>query len=184
MKTLKTFLRDRRPWLPALAVAGTALAIYGVWHGPENKRERQPKAPPAQVASPPPRPGAASPAGPPPAATETAPPSPSVESAPAQVDIFAVRDWEPPPPPPPPPEAAPPPPPPQAPPLPYHYLGRVEETGKATVFFLLRDERVIAARSGEVIDGQYRLGKLEGTQLQFLYQPMNIQQSLTVEHGS
>lgn len=95
------------------------------------------------------------------------------------VDIFAVRNWAPPAPVEAPVAAAPPPPP-QAPPLPFRYAGKLEEPGKAPIIFLTQGEQMLAVSPGDLINGKYRVGKLQGGQLHFLYQPMKIQQSLTV----
>lgn len=95
---------------------------------------------------------------------------------PAPVDLFAVRTWEPPPPPPSPP---PPPPPPQAPPLPFRYLGRIDEAGQKA-FMLSYGEQLLSVTVGSSIDDKYRLEKFEGGQLIFLYRPLNTYQTLTV----
>lgn len=98
-----------------------------------------------------------------------------------QVDIFAVRTWDPPAPvPDPATAAASPPPPPEPPPLPFRYAGRLEEPGKPPVFFILRGEKVLAVHPGELIDGNYRVGTIEGGQLHFFYRPMRIRQSIPV----
>jgi len=106
-------------------------------------------------------------------------PGEAPEQATGAVDIFAVRTWEPPPPVVEPVTAGPPPPP-AAPPLPFRYAGKLEEPGKATVIFLTHGEQMLAVSPGQLIDGRYRVGKLEGGQLHFLYRPLNIRQSIPV----
>lgn len=97
---------------------------------------------------------------------------------PAPVDIFSIRTWQPPAPQ---QDIAPAPPqPPQAPPLPFRFIGRVAEPGKATVFLLAEGERVLDARIGDRIGSQYRVEKLEAGQLVFRYRPMNLRQSLAI----
>ncbi|HET8745251.1 MAG TPA: hypothetical protein VFM98_06585 [Ramlibacter sp.] len=84
-------------------------------------------------------------------------------------ELFAVRSWQPPPPPPPPPAA---------PPLPFSFLGRLDD-GKPKVF-LQRGERLYAVAVGDVIDGQYRLERIEANQLLLTYLPMNVKQTITI----
>lgn len=111
-------------------------------------------------------------AGPAGAAGTPPPPAP-------HADIFPATNWAPPPPP---VVEAPPPPPPQpeAPPLPFRFLGKIEESGRAPVFFLVQGEKVISVKSGQVIDGTYRVGKVDGQQLHFTYLPLKTPQSLTI----
>lgn len=98
-------------------------------------------------------------------------------------DIFAAKNWAPPPPPV--VETAPPPPPaPEAPPLPFRYLGRLDESGKAPIFFLARGEEILPVRSGQVIDGIYRVGKADSKQLSFTYLPLKTRQFLAVGSNS
>lgn len=96
-------------------------------------------------------------------------------------DIFAVQTWEPPA-----PEVVPvdtpppPPPPPEAPPLPFRFVGKLIEPGKAPVFFLARGEKVIAVQPGQRIDAEYQVGQYRDGTLQFMYLPMKIRQSLAI----
>lgn len=101
----------------------------------------------------------------------------------AAADAFAVRDWTPPPPPAPPQQAAAPaepPPPPQAPPLPFKYLGRLEESPERTVWYLGQGERLLVVSTGDVIDKTYRVEGFEAGQLRFTYLPLKTPQSLLV----
>jgi hypothetical protein len=99
-------------------------------------------------------------------------------------DAFAAHSWfvAPPPAPPapvvwqPPPE----PPPPQAPPLPFKYLGRLQESAERTVWYLLQGERLVVAASGESVDDTYRIDGAEAGQLRLTYLPLGQQQSLTI----
>ena len=108
-----------------------------------------------------------------------APPVAEAAPAPAEgvTDIFAVRNWAPPP-----LDAKPPVP--QAPPLPFTFLGRIAEPAKAPVFMLAAGERVLAVSVGDSIGADYRLEKYENGQLQFLYRPMNVRQSLPAGNRS
>ncbi|MGE5469613.1 MAG: secretion system X translation initiation factor [Bacteroidota bacterium] len=171
-------IRQRR-WLFLPGLALVLLAAYWLWQGRFAAAPAQPPAVAQRPAPPgPPLEAVAGSAGQAPVAAAA-----PVGVAAGPVDIFAVRTWEPPPPPvdtstvaaPPPP-----PPPPQAPPLPFRYLGKLEESGQAPVFFLARDDRVLAVHPGQVIDRDYRVGRYAGGQLGFLYRPMKIQQFLPV----
>jgi hypothetical protein len=99
-------------------------------------------------------------------------------------NAFESKSWYvPPPPPPPPPPAKPlPPPPPTAPPLPFTYLGRYEDSA-TPVFFLVRGDRVLLVRAGDVIEGTYRVEGIVGTALGLTYLPLKIRQSLDTGHA-
>lgn len=158
----------RRRWLlliPALLAVAAGVAWWLAAESPSGN----PGQPPPAVSRPPP--STAGPAAPEaPKATAEAP------------DIFAQRNWEPPEPPvaaaPAAAEAPPPAPPPEAPPLPFRYLGKVEEPGQATVVFLARDNEVLAVRPGDDIDRAYRVVRLKKDEVFFLYRPLKIEQAL------
>lgn len=98
-------------------------------------------------------------------------------------DAFAAKSWfvaPPPPPPAPPPAPPPPPPPPQAPPLPFKYIGMLEESAERTVWYLVQGERLIVAAAGDVIDGSYRVEGSQAGQLQFTYLPLDQRQTLAI----
>lgn len=93
-------------------------------------------------------------------------------------NAFESKSWYVPPPPPPPPKPLPPPPP-TAPPLPFTYLGRYEEATKP-VIFLVRGDRVLLVKAGDVIEGTYRVEGIAGTVLGLTYLPLNIRQNLDI----
>ena len=94
-------------------------------------------------------------------------------------DLFPAVSWvEAPPPPPPPPPPAPVIP--VAPPLPFRFVGKVEEEGGKTIFFLSAGTSVISARVGDAIDSLYRLDRFENGSLIFIYQPLQAQQPLPI----
>ena len=99
---------------------------------------------------------------------DAATPAADAASAP-RPELFAVKSWQPPPPPPPPPAA---------PPVPFSFMGRIDD-GKPKVF-LQRGERLYAVAVGDVIDGQYRLERIDANQLLLTYLPMNTQQTITI----
>ncbi|MBV5297331.1 MAG: hypothetical protein JZU64_04125 [Rhodoferax sp.] len=88
-------------------------------------------------------------------------------------DLFAAISWYVPPPPPP-PEPAPPP---TAPPLPFVFIGQYIE-GDSQLILLTRGTRLLSVSVGDVIDGSYKVVSMQGGQLQFLYLPLKIEQSL------
>lgn len=101
-------------------------------------------------------------------------------------DAFAKKSWagappappRPPPPPPEPPPAAPPPP--QAPPLPFKYIGQLQESAERTVWYLLQGERLVVAATGEVVDAVYRIEGAQAGQLRLRYLPLDQGQTLTI----
>jgi hypothetical protein len=88
----------------------------------------------------------------------------------AKLDAFAPRDWTPPPPPPP-KYTPPPPPPPMAPPLPYRYLGKLQEQDHLVVF-LDNNTRPIPIKGGEVLDGVWRVDDITPRMVRFTYIPL------------
>lgn len=66
---------------------------------------------------------------------------------------------------------------PQAPPLPFRYVGAIDDAqGKAV--FLVEGTQVRMARAGEEIGGQYRLVRITPTAIEFTYLPLNKTQFL------
>jgi hypothetical protein len=100
------------------------------------------------------------------------------------LDAFESRSWYVPPPPPPPApprvEAALPPPPPSAPQLPFSFLGQYHEDDRQ-VILLMKGERMLLVKAGEVIDGTYRVEGIQGRTLTLLYLPLGVRQTLDVE---
>jgi hypothetical protein len=70
-----------------------------------------------------------------------------------------------------------PPPVPVAPPVPFRFMGRYDESGDP-VFFLTAGERLLLVHSGDVIDGTYRVEGMVGDELGITYLPLSIKQSL------
>lgn len=73
----------------------------------------------------------------------------------------------------------PPPPPPQAPPLPFTYLGKVIDAGGATVF-LTNGDRNWVVRSGETIDGAYRVEAIGDRTMTLTYLALGLRQELEI----
>jgi hypothetical protein len=102
-------------------------------------------------------------------------------------NAFESKSWYVPPPPPPPPPVAkilppPPPPAPTAPPLPFTYLGRYDDSSNA-VIYLVRGDRVLLVHAGDIIEGTYRVEGIVGTTLGLTYLPLKIRQSLDIGHA-
>jgi len=100
----------------------------------------------------------------------------AAEPAPCPVaasNLFAARSWLPPPPPPRKPE------PPKAPPLPFSYVGQLEEAG-GIALFLGRDKRTLIVRRGDVIEGAYRVEEVTPSRATLIFLPLGQQQHLTL----
>ena len=89
---------------------------------------------------------------------------------------FNAKSWYVPPPPPPPP----PPPKPTAPPLPFTYIGKLEEDGGRWTVYLAKGEQSYVLKKGETFDSVYRLEGLENGNLVIQYIPLSIKQFLPI----
>lgn len=103
------------------------------------------------------------------------------QSATPASDPFAARSWEamareearkntPP----------PPPPKPQAPPLPFHYLGKLVEDGHTTVFLADR-ERNYVVRKGDTVNGTWRIEEIAQDHLTVSFLPLRSKQTLAFD---
>jgi len=72
-----------------------------------------------------------------------------------------------------------PPPPPQAPPLPFAYMGKLDESG-ATIVFLAMGDRNLVVKPGDVIDNMYRLDQVSDNAVMLTHLPTGMQQSLPI----
>lgn len=88
------------------------------------------------------------------------------------IDPFRAKSWYVAPPPPPPPK-------PRAPPLPFQYLGKLNEDGEIRVFLSHQGKHLIA-RVGDVIADTYRVEGIAGGQMTFVYQPLKETQVLAI----
>lgn len=162
------------------SLALTLAAVQWVDGNEETGRKTKPAAPSASV-TPAPKPAR-------PAAPRVDAPAGEIDLARlvrarggSSADAFAPRSWEPP------PRklsakeaamaAAPPPPPPQAPPLPFVYVGMLADDVRTTVF-LSQGSRDIAVRTGETIDGTYRVDAVQADRIELTYLPLNQRQTL------
>lgn len=110
--------------------------------------------------------------------------APRARSIPAaEGDAFGSESWQPPPPPPPPPAAPPPPPPPApppaAPPLPFSFVGLVEQGTAKPQAYLAKGDTLLIVAEGDVIDSnRYRVDKLLPAGVLLTYLPLGKQQTL------
>ena len=65
------------------------------------------------------------------------------------------------------------------PPLPFQFLGRFVDEGKAA-YFLQAGERNVVARPGDTVEERYRFDGVVQGSLQFTYLPLNLKQTLAV----
>lgn len=70
--------------------------------------------------------------------------------------------------------------PPAPPPLPFTYLGAVQDGGQ-TVVFLSKAQRLYTVRKGEIFDGQYRLEDVGSGRIELVYLPLNAKQILVTK---
>jgi hypothetical protein len=67
----------------------------------------------------------------------------------------------------------------KAPPLPFGFLGRMFEGGK-TILFLSMNGKSIIVRTGDTINGVYRVSAIEKETVEFIYLPLREKQTLFV----
>lgn len=159
---------------------------------------RRPDAPPVPLAASMPMPtvAAAAAAGASTPASAPAPLAPALAERERTIprsdgDAFGSLSWLPPPPPPPPAPPPPPPvvpaapPPPTAPPLPFAFVGMVEQgTGKPQAF-LSKGESLLVVAAGDLIENNtYRVDSLSASSVVLTYLPLGKQQTISVTGGS
>lgn len=72
---------------------------------------------------------------------------------------------------------------PVAPPVPYSYLGQVEQEGR-TMFFLFKANRLYSVAAGDVLDGAYRVEGGAAGKVDLTYLPLNIKQTVILKGAS
>jgi hypothetical protein len=100
-----------------------------------------------------------------------------------QRDAFSARAWQQPAPAraaPPASVEPPPPPPPTAPPLPFAFMGRFDNPGDKTVYYLVEGDKLHTVSEGETINGIYRIEAVKEISMDILYLPLAITQSLAL----
>lgn len=81
--------------------------------------------------------------------------------------LFAAHEWLPPPPKPQPP------PPPEAPPLPYSYVGSMQDVPGGDVVILMQQKKVLLPKLGANVSAQWRLDREDMQSVYFTYVPLN-----------
>jgi len=95
-------------------------------------------------------------------------------------DLFKGHAWYVPPPPPKPvPVKVEPPPPPAAPPVPFFYIGKLEQAPQATQVFLTVNNKVLSVTTGKNVDTLWRLDKEDANSLTFTYLPLGLTKVLS-----
>lgn len=95
-------------------------------------------------------------------------------------DLFKGHAWYVPPPPPKPvPVKVEPPTPPAAPPVPFFYMGKLEQAPQATQVFLTANNKVLSVLVGKNVDTIWRLDKEEANTLTFTYLPLGLTKVLS-----
>lgn len=72
---------------------------------------------------------------------------------------------------------------PPAPPLPFRYVGRLVQNGRAEVL-LMRGGLLHSIAEGDEIDGEYRVERITGATIRFIYLPARVAQSLDLAAAS
>ena len=72
-----------------------------------------------------------------------------------------------------------PPPPPVAPPAPFNYLGKLENSPSGTLVFLLANNKLFSVILGEKIDQQWRLDSEDANNLRLTYLPLGLPQIIS-----
>ena len=101
-------------------------------------------------------------------------------------DPFAARGWLPPPPPPPPPAPVlppPPPPPPTAPPVPFKFVGLIEEKAAKPAAFLTKGDALFVVHVGDVLESTYRVESFNSAEVIVTYLPLQQRQTIGVTGG-
>lgn len=154
------------------ALAATLVAVW--WSSNLPQKDTEVTAPPPAVAAKSPK----STVRPEPSEPQT---RPTERMSVATLDAFATRNWTPPAPPPSRLKFIPPPPPPVpvAPPLPYRYLGKLQESGHLVVF-LSNNAQPLLVRGGEVLDQQWRVDEITPRLVRFTFIPLAQSATLTI----
>lgn len=97
-------------------------------------------------------------------------------------NLFASNSWTPPPPPPPKALPPPPPPPPTAPPMPFNFVGLLQDQAKPTAF-LAKDDQLLLVTTGDTIEGAYRIDSVSAKEIVLTYLPLNQRQSILISGG-
>jgi hypothetical protein len=105
----------------------------------------------------------------------------------ASKDPFAARGWLPPPPPPAPAPVvavvAEAPPPPTAPPVPFKFVGLIEEKAAKPAAFIAKGDALFVVHVGDVVENTYRVESFNSAQVVVTYLPLQQRQTIEVTGG-
>ena len=73
---------------------------------------------------------------------------------------------------------------PAAPPLPFSYMGKLQEESGRLIIYLAKGDQAYAVSQGDVIENTYRIDAVEAKQIVITYLPMAIKQTLPIGGGS
>lgn len=91
-------------------------------------------------------------------------------------NIFAGKSWYVPPvPPKPQPPSAP-----SAPPLPFTFMGKLQEESGRLIVYLVKGDTAYTVAQGDVIDNTYKVEDVAAAQMTLTYLPLNIKQTLAI----
>ena len=71
---------------------------------------------------------------------------------------------------------------PTAPPLPFRFLGKMHENDQITLF-VSQDENNLVVKTGDIVDGIYRLDSIRENSAEFTYLPLQLKQTLQIGGG-
>lgn len=97
-------------------------------------------------------------------------------------NLFMPNSWLPPPPPPPKELPPPPPPPPTAPPVPFNFVGLLQDQAKPTAF-LARDDQLLLVSAGDTLEGVYHIDSISAEAIVLTYLPLKERQSIPISGG-
>ncbi len=103
----------------------------------------------------------------------------------ARSDPFAPHGWTPPPPPPLPVVVVPPPPPPPptAPPVPFKFIGQIEDKAAKPAAFITKGNALFVVHVGDVVESTYRIESFNAAQVVVTYLPLKQRQTIDVSGG-
>ena len=93
-------------------------------------------------------------------------------------DVFGSHNWNPPPPPPAPVQDLPPPAP-VAPPLPFTVIGKAAAAAGLEVY-LVRGDKTLIVKTGDIVDGVYRVDAIAPPVMTLTYLPLNQMQQMNI----
>lgn len=96
-----------------------------------------------------------------------------------EINPFTPKSWYVPPPPP--PVQAPPKP--TAPPIPFSYVGKLEEDGGNWTVYLSKGNESFVIKKGDTFDNNYRFDGVENGNLVILYLPLSVKQTISIGEG-